>query len=279
MIMLTCVVYTEQTSKIKYSSRNDYDKCTRYQQFFKSNNNCVNDRDIGNSCQVSQTKDVSQFGHSDFGSLTQIANERTPLNMVINSRYNSVSNPSSTASPVESGTQSKVMQIVGLTKSYTSNKMSRLVLSNISSNLELGKVYTLVGSNGAGTKIIVPSCLNYFFIIISGKSTFLKILSGLDSIFSGEITILQPNVQWTRMIGWCPQSDPVFDFLTVQEHLDYYGSLLDLTQSRHSCKASWCDSKYQIKLLNCLDMFIHRQKLGNFISYLRWQLFYEILSF
>ena len=99
------------------------------------------------------------------------------------------------------------------------------VLDKISARLYQSQVTILMGSNGAG------------------KTTLMQILAGLLGSFTGAVTYLPEayNSVWhsthhsplsqvvnkKRMIGWCPQKDTLFDYLTVYEHLELYAQLLN----------------------------------------------------
>lgn len=64
----------------------------------------------------------------------------------------------------------------------------------------------------------------------SGKTTTLKILSGeilptegTAKIFNRDIMTEEKAVR--KLIGYCPQTDALFDNLTVSEHLDFYAKI------------------------------------------------------
>ena len=84
------------------------------------------------------------------------------------------------------------------------------VLSDLNCVLEYDSVTLLLGSNGAG------------------KTTLMKILSGLDPSFSGTLRFLNSgaySTEETRFIGWCPQTEALFPFLTVLEHMELFQRL------------------------------------------------------
>ncbi len=74
----------------------------------------------------------------------------------------------------------------------------RLVLEDVSLAVRHGEAVALVGENGAG------------------KTTLLRICAGL----------LAPDAGTLRMagrVGYCPQEPGLFDLLTVDEHLSFFG--------------------------------------------------------
>src|SRR6266568_1275542 len=82
-------------------------------------------------------------------------------------------------------------------------------LRQVTVNLEPGKCYVLIGENGAG------------------KSTLLRILAGLLRPTHGKVTVLgeyDPHDARER-IGYMSHAPMLYDELTGQENLRYFGSL------------------------------------------------------
>ncbi|TKR64538.1 hypothetical protein L596_025051 [Steinernema carpocapsae] len=75
-----------------------------------------------------------------------------------------------------------------------------------------GQVNVLLGHNGAG------------------KSTTFSIISGITSPSSGSVKICNRDIvtklnECRQKIGYCPQTNPLFDYLTVKEHLIFFQGL------------------------------------------------------
>lgn len=97
------------------------------------------------------------------------------------------------------------------------------------------------------------------FILIysngAGKSTIFGCLTGFITPTSGQI-IIGSEAENSR-IGYCPQWDPLFPLLTVEEHLYFYGSLktsLPILQSEVD------------EVLEQIDLFHARDIRGNALS-------------
>ena len=104
-----------------------------------------------------------------------------------------------------------IISIRNLYKNYGSKQ----VLKNINIDIHPGQVIGYIGPNGAG------------------KSTTVKILCGLISDFSGQVTIKgidikQNPVAVKSFIGYVPEMAELYDVLTPKEFLSLVGSLYNL---------------------------------------------------
>ena len=85
-------------------------------------------------------------------------------------------------------------------------------VENLSFGLSKGECFALLGVNGAG------------------KSTTFKILTAEEQPTGGSIKIqgldMNKNFQKVRkLIGYCPQYNPIFDTLTVEQNLHYFAQI------------------------------------------------------
>jgi len=101
-----------------------------------------------------------------------------------------------------------------VTKTYGEFK----AIDDLSLQVEKGGVWALLGPNGAG------------------KTTFLKCILGLRE-FSGSITIEGHDIvkdpkKAKMQIGYVPQHPTLYDELTVQETLRYFGDMRNVKRSR-----------------------------------------------
>jgi heme exporter protein A len=103
-----------------------------------------------------------------------------------------------------------MIQIEGLTKSFGYTT----VLQGIDLQVRDGEIVTIVGPNGAG------------------KTTLLRILATLLKPTSGRVSIngfsLSSGDQVRRHIGFVSDHPLIYDNLTVEENLRFYGQLYDV---------------------------------------------------
>jgi len=100
----------------------------------------------------------------------------------------------------------------GLGKSFAVGKRRVTALKNVSATLRPGCVTGLIGPDGAG------------------KTTLMRLLAGLLSPDTGEISVLGLDVNRhplavQQMLGYMPQRFGLYEDLSVQENLDLYADL------------------------------------------------------
>lgn len=94
-------------------------------------------------------------------------------------------------------------------------KNKKRAVDGLSFRMYEGQVTALLGHNGAG------------------KSTTMSILTGLFSPTTGTAVVngydIRTNIKDAQMrLGFCPQHDVLFDSMTVEEHMRFYGQLKGL---------------------------------------------------
>jgi ABC-2 type transport system ATP-binding protein len=100
-----------------------------------------------------------------------------------------------------------VIELHGVTKRYPP---SVVALDSIDLAIERGSLVGLLGPNG------------------SGKTTTVKILSGLLRTFQGEAKIegmRLPERKCAKLLGYMPQQTALYSELSVYENLDFYGAI------------------------------------------------------
>ena len=129
-----------------------------------------------------------------------------------------------------------MLKVNGVTKKY-----GKLVANdNISFQVGDGEIAILLGPNGAG------------------KSTIIKCISGLLR-FQGDIEINgnhNKSLEAKRDLGYVPEMPAIYDLLTVEEHLEFIRRSYSLER----------DEEYERKLLERLELWVKKDKLGNELS-------------
>lgn len=100
-----------------------------------------------------------------------------------------------------------IIKVTDITKNFS----SKTVLNGLSLEISRGSVFGLLGTNGAG------------------KTTLIKSILGLLKISFGKISVLEDD-PWTfkdvtkEKIGYVPQSDRAYPWLTVKQLVEYTAS-------------------------------------------------------
>ena len=107
-----------------------------------------------------------------------------------------------------------MIEIKDVTKSYGRHK----VLQNVSFEIMEGELFGLLGPNGAG------------------KSTLIDILTGIQSMESGEIfingkSIKTDKVEIRKQLGLVPQDIALLEELNAVDNLEYFGGLYGLARA------------------------------------------------
>ena len=107
-----------------------------------------------------------------------------------------------------------MIEIKNLEKSYGTYK----AVDGISFTMEKGKIYALLGSNGAG------------------KSTTMNIMTGFIGASSGTVTIdgfdiLHDAAKAKKNIGYLPEIPPLYPEMTVEEYLKFVAELKGVSKS------------------------------------------------
>lgn len=100
-------------------------------------------------------------------------------------------------------------------KNITKRFNDKLVVDNVSFNIEKGEIFGLLGPNGAG------------------KSTLMNTIVGLVNMDKGQISIGEYDIKKDplkakSMIGLVPQEIALFEGLNARDNLEYWGGLYGL---------------------------------------------------
>lgn len=101
-----------------------------------------------------------------------------------------------------------MIRVFGLTKDYG----SRRAISDLTFNAEKGEILGFLGPNGAG------------------KTTTMRILTGYMPPTAGKVTIggydvIEDSLSVRRIVGYLPETVPLYNDMTVYEYLKYMGDL------------------------------------------------------
>uniref|UniRef100_A0A8C0H0A8 ATP binding cassette subfamily A member 10 n=1 Tax=Chelonoidis abingdonii TaxID=106734 RepID=A0A8C0H0A8_CHEAB len=136
-----------------------------------------------------------------------------------------------------------ILSVNSLRKEYKDKKVSsifkkrkKVATRNLSFCVKKGEVFGLLGPNGAG------------------KSTTLKVIIGDTSLTAGQVgeTWERGGGDTTDFLGYCPQENPLWQNLTVQEHLEVYAAVKGMRKE---------DAAVTIqRIVNALKLQEHLQK-------------------
>uniref|UniRef100_A0A3Q4AVM2 Cholesterol transporter ABCA5 n=1 Tax=Mola mola TaxID=94237 RepID=A0A3Q4AVM2_MOLML len=108
----------------------------------------------------------------------------------------------------------------GTREGFSLHKMRKVATKNISFCVRKGEVLGLLGPNGAG------------------KSTIMHMLSGDTDPTSGQVLMGDYSTEFHQVdnslehVGYCPQANPLWPRVTLQEHLEIYAAI-KVTQLTH----------------------------------------------
>lgn len=105
-----------------------------------------------------------------------------------------------------------IVRIDKVSKSYG----KRLVLDDVTLNIENGQIYGLIGPSGAG------------------KTTLVKLMVGMEKADTGAVQVIDkkmPNLEILQDIGYMAQSDALYNELTGEENLKFFAALFRLSRA------------------------------------------------
>lgn len=130
-----------------------------------------------------------------------------------------------------------VIETLSLTKKFGDFK----ALDSLDLKVKKGEIYGFLGPNGAG------------------KTTTIKILCGVSRATSGEAFLLGkkvPDESVAPKIGYMPQETALYDGLTVEQNMKFYGEIFGLTKDKITCRIE--------ELLDFVDLKIWKNRMvGN----------------
>ena len=149
--------------------------------------------------------------------------------------------------------KSFILHVNNITKRFQSRvncfkfckKKIKTVLDNLSFEVENGECFGLIGTNGAGK----TTCFRCLCKEIKPDDGKIKI-KGLD--------IFDYSLKGKSSIGYCPQFDSIFEYLTVKENIQFFGKLKGFTGNNLYTLTN--------AIMECLDLFKFRNVLCQNLS-------------
>lgn len=122
-----------------------------------------------------------------------------------------------------------IIRVAAVSKSYG----KRMVLNNVTLNIEKGQIYGLIGPSGAG------------------KTTLVKMMVGMEKADIGTVQVIDkrmPNLEILQDIGYMAQSDALYNELTGEENLKFFAALFKLGRAKQKERIA-----YAAGLVNLTD--------------------------
>lgn len=94
--------------------------------------------------------------------------------------------------------------IKNVCKTYDVNNEQHMVLNNISLDISTKDITVILGESGCG------------------KTTFLRIIAGLENVTSGEISFIKNNKKFKPKVGMVFQESRLMDWLNVSENIAFH---------------------------------------------------------
>lgn len=110
-----------------------------------------------------------------------------------------------------------MIRLTGVTKRFDQLE----VVSNVNLTIEPGEILGFLGPNGAG------------------KTTTIRMIAGVLPPTEGEVTINDQQFstnehELKRMIGYLPENNPLYDELTVEEHLTFWAAMKNVPETEQA---------------------------------------------
>ncbi len=122
------------------------------------------------------------------------------------------------------------LDLIGISKRFG----NVAAISDVSLNLQTGKIIGLLGPNGAG------------------KTTLMRIITGFLEANSGKILyerqqVFTKHLNYRAKIGYLPENNPLYSYMTVAEYLQFIGNLktIDKTEIKEQIEEAVFDCSLQ----------------------------------
>lgn len=145
------------------------------------------------------------------------------------------------------------LQVSNLTKEFG----NKIVLDNISFDVQQGEVFGIIGMSGSGKTTL----LNHLIGFLEPDEGDIKYHSSrlLDQKNTKELRKIQSNmIEVKKLFGFAPQAASYYPKLTVRENLEHFGAL-------HKVDSKIIKENME-RLLSLTQLDVHRDKLAEHLS-------------
>ncbi|XP_015768993.1 PREDICTED: ATP-binding cassette sub-family A member 5-like isoform X2 [Acropora digitifera] len=143
--------------------------------------------------------------------------------------------------------RNKAISIHCLRKVFHGKEQDTVAVDGVSMYIYEGQITALLGHNGAGKTTLIA--------LITGM---VPVTDGYATVYGMDITDPNQMKEIRKLIGVCPQQNVIFDFMTVQEHLEFYYGLKGIAPNARDAKVT--------QLLKDIDLIHVKDTLSRNLS-------------
>ncbi|XP_074639186.1 cholesterol transporter ABCA5-like isoform X3 [Acropora palmata] len=143
--------------------------------------------------------------------------------------------------------RNKAISIHCLRKVFHGKQQDTVAVDGVSMYIYEGQITALLGHNGAGKTTLIA--------LVTGM---VPVTDGYATVYGMDITDPNQMKEIRKLIGVCPQQNVIFDFMTVQEHLEFYYGLKGIAPNARDAKVT--------QLLKDIDLIHVKDTLSRNLS-------------
>ena len=186
------------------------------------------------------------------------SNNNNQINNNINNSNNNISNNNYFRLETETSAQGNITlttKIKNLYKTYFVCRGKNVrAINNLNLNLEKNEHFGLIGFNGSGKTTTFKSITKEIFFD-----------KGSIELFGYNVSKSKDFAKLTKLIGYCPQENALFDYLTVEEVLNYFKQLKRKQVSENS-NINDSDEEDINKIYDIFGLNKYKNKMTTYLS-------------